>query len=158
MDTIADKRAVHILRNIASSQFTSDLLISRLKLTRKQYYSRISGLTKAGLVKRQKGRYFLTSFGNVIYDAQKSFETKIEKALNYYWKLKAIDAIESPSKAHLKDIIAMLIDSEEIKSILIKEKALDLCSQVATDTPNDRHDKQGTKASTFQLQRSHSAH
>jgi predicted transcriptional regulator len=158
MDTIADKRAVHILRNIASIQSNSDILISRLKLTRKQYYSRTSGLVKAGLVKRQKGRYFLTSFGRVIYSTYTDFETKIEKALNYYWKLKAIDTIESPSKAHLKDIISMLIDSEEIKSILIKEKALDLCSQVPTDTPKDKHDKQGTKTSTFQLQRSQSAH
>jgi predicted transcriptional regulator len=41
-----------------------------LKLTKKQCDSRISRLIKAGLVTRQKGRYFVTAFGKVVYNAQ----------------------------------------------------------------------------------------
>ena len=51
----------------------------------------MSSLIKTGLVKRQKGRYLLTAFGKVIYSAQIDLETKIENALDNYWKLKAID-------------------------------------------------------------------
>ena len=67
------------------------ILITKLKLTRKQYYSRISKLTNAGLVKRQKGRYLLSAFGKVIYRAHMNFEERIESALGIYWKLVALD-------------------------------------------------------------------
>ena len=69
---ISDDKSLLIFNTIfVASGDSSDILINQLKLTRKQYYSRITRLVKAGLVKRQKGRYFLTSFGTVIYDAQR---------------------------------------------------------------------------------------
>ena len=76
---------------------------------------------KAGLVKRQRGRYLLTAFGKVIYSAQMSLEAKIESALNNYWKLKAIDSLEMPSREENDKVISMLIDNQEIKEILIKD-------------------------------------
>ncbi len=54
---IYEKRTLDIFKSIASAHRNTDILITQLKLTRKQYYSRISRLTNAGLVKRQKGRY-----------------------------------------------------------------------------------------------------
>src|SRR6266487_765703 len=107
---ISDKKASNIFKSIASAGSNTDILISQLKLTRKQYYSRMSRLIQAGLVKRQKGRYLLTAFGKVIYGAQMNLETKIENALDNYWKLKAIDSLEMPSR-------------EEIKSVLMKEES-----------------------------------
>jgi predicted transcriptional regulator len=118
---ISDNRASNILKSIASADSNSDILITELKLTRKQYYSSMSGLIKAGLVKRQRGRYLLTAFGKVIYSAQKSLEAKIESALNNYWKLKAIDSLEMPSREENDKVISMLIDNQEIKDILIKD-------------------------------------
>src|SRR6266487_3262501 len=123
IEAISDKIASNIFKSIASSKSNSDILITQLKLTRKQYYSRTSCLLKAGLVKRQKGRYLLTSFGKVIYSAQLNLETKIESALSYYWKLKAIDSSES-SGDDLNNIISALIDDQEIKSALTKEEEL----------------------------------
>ena len=81
----------------------------------------MSGLIKAGLVKRQRGRYLLTAFGKVIYNAQMSLEGRIESALNNYWKLKAIDSLEMPSREENDKVISMLIDNQEIKDILIKD-------------------------------------
>ena len=125
IDAISDKKASNIFKSIASSQLNSDILITQLKLTRKQYYSRTSCLLKAGLVRRQKGkkikRYLLTSFGKVIYSAQMNLEAKIENALTNYWILKAIDSIESSSDDHNK-IISELINDQEIKSALMKEE------------------------------------
>ena len=83
LDAISDKRASDIFRSIAlaNSNSNSDILITQLKLTRKQYYSRMSSLKNAGLVKRQKGRYLLTSFGKVISSAYMNLEAKIDNAL-----------------------------------------------------------------------------
>jgi hypothetical protein len=121
LGAISDNRASNILKSIAAADSNSDILITELKLTRKQYYSRMSGLIKAGLVKRQRGRYLLTTFGKVIYSAQMSLEAKIESALDNYWKLKAIDSLEMPSREENDKVISMLIDNQEIKDILIKD-------------------------------------
>ena len=121
LQAISDKRASNILKNIASSDSNSDILITQLKLTRKQYYSSMSSLIKADLVKRQKGRYLLTAFGKLIYSAQIDLETKIENALTNYWKLKAIDSLEMPSREETDKVISVLIDNQEIKGILTKD-------------------------------------
>src|SRR6266571_8834728 len=118
---ISDKKASNIFKSIASADSSTDILITQFKLTRKQYYSRMSRLVQAGLVKRQKGRYLLTAFGKVIYSAQMNLETKIENALNNYWKLKAIDSLEMPSKEETDKVISVLIDNQEIKGILTND-------------------------------------
>jgi hypothetical protein len=134
LGAISDNRASNILKSIASADSNSDILITELKLTRKQYYSRMSGLIKAGLVKRQRGRYLLTAFGKVIYSAQMSLEAKIESALNNYWKLKAIDSLEMPSREENDKVISMLIDNQEIKDILIKDL---LSTDAVKEKPRD---------------------
>lgn len=88
-------------------------------LTSKQFYSRISKLTKADLIKRKYGRYSLTVLGRVVYEAH----TTIGKALMYYWKLKAIESIEtSPAiklpKDDLAKLVDTLIDNQQIKDIV----------------------------------------
>jgi len=122
LEAISDNRASNILKSIASADSNSDILITELKLTRKQYYSSMSGLIKAGLVKRQRGRYLLTAFGKVIYSAQTSLEAKIDSALDNYWKLKAIDSLEISSRQERSQVISALIDNQEIKSILMEEE------------------------------------
>jgi predicted transcriptional regulator len=93
-----------------------------LKLTKKQYYSRITRLVKAGLVKRQKGRYFLTAFGTVIYDAQKL----LGNAVKNYWKLKALDSLGGADNDGIPEdecnkIIDRMINNREIKEILFSK-------------------------------------
>jgi predicted transcriptional regulator len=121
LDAISDKKASNIFKSIASTNSNSDILISHLKLTRKQYYSRMSNLIRADLVKRQKGRYLLTPFGKVIYSAQINLEAKIENAINNYWKLKAIGSMDMSSREESHKIISALIENQEIKSVLMKE-------------------------------------
>ncbi|MDQ6863675.1 MAG: hypothetical protein M3044_07600 [Thermoproteota archaeon] len=117
---ISDDKSIVLFNTIALAS-GGDILISSLKLTRKQYYSRISALIKAELIKRQNGKYFLTSFGKIVYD----FQAKVGHAVTNYWKLKAIDsfdisaAIDGVSKDECNKIIETLIDNQEIKKILI---------------------------------------
>jgi hypothetical protein len=129
---ITDKTASNIFQSIASAHSNSDVLITQLKLTRKQFYSRMSSLTKVGLVKRHKGRYLLTAFGKVVYSARVNFEARIEDALSNYWKLKAIDSLEISSRQERTEVISVLIDDDEIKNVLIKEEP-SLSAQAITE-------------------------
>jgi predicted transcriptional regulator len=120
LETIYDLKTSNIFRTIASKQSSTDILISELKLTRKEYYTRISRLAKAGLVKREKGKYLITAFGRVIYSAYLDLETRIESAIKDYWKLKAIDLMNLSSTEGNESIISTLIDNQEIKDVLLK--------------------------------------
>ncbi len=118
---ISDNKSLLIFKTIfLASGESGENLRTQLKLTKKQYYSRISRLTKAGLVNRQKGRYFVTAFGRVVYDAQRL----LGSAVNNYWKLKAIDSLgvayddKVPREERMK-IIDLMIGNPQIKEILL---------------------------------------
>jgi predicted transcriptional regulator len=140
LDAISDKRASDIFRSIALANSNSDILITQLKLTRKQYYSRMSSLKKAGLVKRQNGRYLLTSFGKVISSAYMNLEAKIDNALGSYWKLKAIDSMDISLGQERNKVISVLIQNQEIESLLIKEE-LHSSTQAASGRTQNSQDK-----------------
>jgi hypothetical protein len=141
LDAISDKRASDIFRSIAlaNSNSNSDILITQLKLTRKQYYSRMSSLKEAGLVKRQNGRYLLTAFGKVISSAYVNLDAKIDTAISSYWKLKAIDSMDISLGQERNKVISVLIDNQEIESILMKEE-LQSSAQAASSRTQNRHD------------------
>src|SRR5919198_364707 len=116
---ISKEEALIIFKTIALGKVEGNIVRSKTKLTRKQYYSRISALLKAGLLKRKSGRYNLTAFGKVVYDAQAT----IENAINNYWKLKAVDSIVEISdelpKEEFNKIVDILIHNHQIKDSLI---------------------------------------
>ena len=118
LDAISDARALAVYKTIASEKPNSNLLITKIQLTRKQYYSRISRLIKTGLVKRENGRYTLTSFGKVIYDIQ----ITIGVALENFWKLKAIDSLQAAdstlSKEEQTRVLDLLIQNDKIKEVI----------------------------------------
>lgn len=99
----------------------SDDLNRNLRLTSKQLYSRISLLVNVGLVKKQSGRYNLTSYGKVI---QASLNI-MNKASLYYPKLVAIDAIESSNvnntfpEEERKNIVLSLVQNKQVRDILL---------------------------------------
>jgi hypothetical protein len=77
-------------------------------------------LVDAGVIKRdQEGYYSLTSLGRVVHKTTST----IKKALDYYWKMKAIESIlsSSPSelsRSDLTNLIESLIDNHEIRDII----------------------------------------
>jgi predicted transcriptional regulator len=68
--TISDDKSMELFKIIAQGSIESESLKSKTKLTRKQYYSRLSRMTKAGLVRKKSGKYLLTAFGKIVYDAE----------------------------------------------------------------------------------------
>ena len=57
----------------------SEDLITGLHLSSKQYYSRIQALMRAGLIKRQRSKYYLTCLGKITYNSY----TSIQHAVDY---------------------------------------------------------------------------
>src|SRR5687768_3006917 len=111
-----------LFNNLATSNNNGRLIppLKEMNLSTKQYYSRLSGLLEAGLIKRHKSTYSLTLLGKVVYDSQMI----IGEALSHYWKLKAIETIEVSSSnlpvEEITQLINTLIDNPRIKDILMK--------------------------------------
>ena len=126
LKAIADEKTLTLFNAIATEGGNTNTLRKKAAFSRKQYYMRISVLTKAGLIRRINGIYSLTSLGKIVYSAQ----SLIGEAVNNYWKVKAIDSIQSSEQNHNHNafsreehssIMDSLIDKEsEIKDILLK--------------------------------------
>ena len=119
LNAISDKLSLSLFLSVASGKSDPDLLKKDLSLTPKQYYSRLSALSKNALVKKYEGKLRLTSFGKLVYDAQST----IEKGLQDLVKLKVIDSLEADStlsKEECDNILNTLIQNQEIKAILEK--------------------------------------
>jgi hypothetical protein len=119
---LSNDHALTLLRAIAVERKEPDVLRADLKLTSKQYYSRISALTKSNLVQKKGGMLMLTSFGKLVYESQLT----IEKGLEDLSKLKVIDSLESSSdlsKEERDNIINILLQNRELKTVLEKKVA-----------------------------------
>ena len=130
LSAIADDKSWILFSTIAMSSDSngqqsgdgSQILISKLNLTRKQYYQRINRLMSLGLINRKNGRYSISSFGRILYEIQKTIETAIQNR----WRLVALDSLESsfsaegmPAENKIKIINTLLGDHDEIKNILL---------------------------------------
>lgn len=122
LKAIADDKSLVLFNTIALSKDDSSILISKLGITRKQYYSRLSELSRVGLVNRKNGKYFLTTFGIILYHIQEI----IGIALNQYWKLKALDSIRISGNDKLphdqfRRLIDTLISNQIIRNIIVEQ-------------------------------------
>jgi hypothetical protein len=124
---ISDDKALILFNHIAVSNGNRYIPLREMDLTTKQYYSRISGLLDVGLIRRHKGKYSLTLLGKVVYDAQMT----IGKTLAYYWKLKAIESVETTAsvttdlpEGEIVQLINALIDDHQIKDMLLKTNSV----------------------------------
>jgi CheY-like chemotaxis protein len=129
--SISDGKTLDLLRTIGLEPCNSEILFNKTTFTSKQYYSRIIRLTNAGLIRRNKGKYLLTSFGKVVY----KYRMAIERALDNYWKLKALDSLEMLDHISIgerKKLVDNFIGDYEIKDILVQNEWL--CSSPSSAT------------------------
>jgi hypothetical protein len=117
---ISDDKSLILFSRIAISGENTYIPLKEMNLSTKQYYSRISGLIDAGLIRRSHGKYYLTPIGNVVNEAH----MMIGKALGYYWRIKIIESVQYSSdkisKEDLSKLVTILIDNHEIKDILLR--------------------------------------
>jgi predicted transcriptional regulator len=129
---IADDKSMELFSTVALETIDSKNLKSKTKLTRKQYYSRLSRMIKVGLVRRKNGKYVLTTFGKIVYESR----VTIENALNNYWKLKAIDSLETSNevpKEEQQKLIETLLDNELIRGILVRGSSAEATLKTVTN-------------------------
>lgn len=77
---ISDDKTLTLFNSIAVSNGDRYIHLREMNLSKKQYYSRLSGLVDAGLIRRYNGKYSLTLVGKIVYDSH----LNIGKALSYY--------------------------------------------------------------------------
>jgi predicted transcriptional regulator len=108
IEAISDKHSLDLLKMVALTNFNIEIFRKESKISSKQYYFRMSRLRRVGIIKRKDGKYSLTSFGKIVYDA----ETMIEDAVRNYEKLKIIETLEDFSDADslVKEEIEKLIN------------------------------------------------
>ena len=87
-------------------------------LTKKEYYSRTSLMLETGLIKRTKGFFRLTAFGQVMYQAC----LQIDEAVQHFSVLKVIDVIDENTA----------IEDEE------RQKLVTLLMEKDTDTVSNK--------------------
>jgi len=119
LDVLADHNTLLVFYLIASEGILrSNIAMKELKITPKQYYTKLSTLTKSGIVEKKNRKYLLTSFGIVVHEALQL----IESGVNYYWKLKAIDSLRVGfSEEERNKIIEQLIDKRELRELVIRK-------------------------------------
>jgi predicted transcriptional regulator len=127
LKSIADDKTLTLFNAIATSDKNRQILLKNFNLTTKQYYSRIAGLMASGLIRKHRISYSLTALGKIVYESQ----IIINKALSYYWKLRAIESIEMStsrdSELGQQETILLvnaLIDNHQIRDILTNSAAV----------------------------------
>ena len=123
LKVISDSKSLEIFRDIAKGIVESDVLKQKEGISKKQFYSRMQGLMKVGLVKRRKGRFSLTNFGIIVYHA----ESVIEGGVSNYWKLRAIDSIQNSEQIAEHErmkLIKTILNDNAIENILVKQDSL----------------------------------
>ena len=122
LKSIADPISLELFQSISAEGSERSDLISKKNLSLRQYYSRISNLTRNGMLIKKNGKNYRTTFGKIVYHMLNT----IENAFTDYYKLKAIDSIryhDIPQEEH-KKIIDKLITDQDIKDTLLARKNL----------------------------------
>ena len=106
----------------SDGQPTGEILISRMNLTRRQYYTRINRLVDAGLITKKRARFVLTSLGSVVYETHRTIGVAIQNR----WRLQVIDSLENTQITHgmtteerHKLINALLGNCDTLREILL---------------------------------------
>jgi predicted transcriptional regulator len=120
LQSISDNKSLDMFCSIAKNSLESEVLKKTKGLSKKQYYLRTRRLLQVGLVKRNKGSFSLTNFGAVVFHAQ----LVIEAGIKNYWKLKAVDSIQSTGEIGEQErnmLIKTILNDNTIEKILVKQ-------------------------------------
>jgi predicted transcriptional regulator len=102
----------------SDGQPTGEILISRMNLTRRQYYTRISRLVDAGLITKKRARFVLTSLGSIVYENYKTIGVAIQNR----WRLQVIDSLIKhgiTTEDRHKLINTLLGDCDNLREMLL---------------------------------------
>ena len=122
-NSLSDEQSVMLFTTIATKSINSVELRSKISLTRKQYYSKLSRMVRVGLIKRRRGKLVVTTLGKIVYELQKV----VQDAYNNHWKLKVLDSIEMSEelpREERKKLMDSLIEDSRLKQILSEHQGM----------------------------------
>ena len=122
-NSLSDEQSVMLFTTIATKSISSVELRSKISLTRKQYYSKLSRMVRVGLIKRRSGKLVVTTLGKIVYELQ----TVVQVAYNNHWKLKVLDSIEMSEELpgeERKKLMDNLIEDSRLKQILSEHQGM----------------------------------
>lgn len=122
-NSLSDEQSVMLFTTIATKSVSSVELMSKISLTRKQYYSKLSRMVRVGLIKRRSGKLVVTTLGKIVYELQKV----VQDAYNDHWKLKVLDSIEMSEdlpREERKKLMDNLIEDSRLKQILSEHQGM----------------------------------
>jgi hypothetical protein len=88
---IGDEKSLNLFNSMAAKAISIEDLLNEHKMSRKQYYLRISKFIETGMIKRKDGKYILTLFGKVIHEVQLLFLELIKS----HWQPETVDSLDS---------------------------------------------------------------
>jgi hypothetical protein len=115
---LSDDITITLLHKIISTpnQDSEQIRKDMLKLTKKQYYLRLSQLMRTHIIARKHGKYTATSFGLIINEALRLLIVAAKER----YKLQLIDNFprdEIPQSEYEK-MISQLIENNDLKRII----------------------------------------
>ena len=123
LKALSDPKALAIFNLIALSNVDRGFLPSQLNLSTRGCHYRVSRLLRTGVITQKNGKYCITSFGLLVHHAQ----NLIGLALESYWKLSAIDSLETSHRIprhEYNKIVSNLLSDENIKEILTHDRKI----------------------------------
>lgn len=102
---ISDKKSLMLFNLLGTEGGKSEVLIARLEISRKEYYSRMSRLVDLSIVKRLGGEYKLTIFGRLIYEAQLMLSKTVDSVVGS----KIVDGMESRNELRFDEVEANVV-------------------------------------------------
>jgi hypothetical protein len=121
LKAIADNKSLELFQSIAKGSVESEILKDKKGMSKKQFYMRTRQMLNTGIIKRVKGKFSLTNFGLIVYHGQ----TVMEKGVNNFWKLKAIDSIQESGQIGEHErmkLIKTILNDNAIENILVTQK------------------------------------
>lgn len=116
---LSDDTTIRMLKLAATGFRARGGYPNKLKITKKQYHTRLHKLVTIGLIQKRGGVYVLTALGQIV---DKTMLKIAEEVVSNYWKLKAIDSLEKKEipVEEKRKIIDDILAGTVIKECLVK--------------------------------------
>jgi hypothetical protein len=88
---IGDEKSLNLFNSMAAKVISIEDLLNEHKMSRKQYYLRISKFIETGMIKRKDGKYILSLFGKVIHEVQ----LLLLELIKIHWQPETVDSLDS---------------------------------------------------------------
>ncbi|MEM2759688.1 MAG: hypothetical protein QXU32_07435 [Nitrososphaerales archaeon] len=116
-DILADEITIKMFKSAETGFRARGNLAGKLKITKKQYSTRLHKLVHTGLIHKRSGVYVLTALGEIV---DKVLLRVSDEIISHYWKLKAVDSLEKkelPAEER-RNIIDSILSDTVIKEYL----------------------------------------